>query len=118
MNALVKSMTIAGAALALAACGDSGVGMDGGEEGSGGMTGQLRAICVSQIENIGVASAAVEQVCDCASERAREELSVADLIGGDTAPLEDIMTQCADDYLGIGASSDATPGITNEAETL
>ena len=55
-------------------------------------------------------TAVSEQICDCASRRAQSELSVVDLAQGDTSALETIMTQCADEALGIGATT------TNEAD--
>ena len=99
--------------LALAACGEAGVGAgESGTEGSGGLTAQLRATCVERVDAMGAGdfAAVSEQICDCASRRAQSELSVVDLAQGDTSALETIMTQCADEALGIGATT------TNEAE--
>ena len=98
---------------ALAACGQAGVGAgESGTEGSGGLTAQLKARCVEQVEGMdaGDYTAVSEQICDCASRRAQSELSVVDLAQGDTSALETIMTQCADEALGIGATT------TNEAD--
>ena len=98
---------------ALAACGEAGVGAgDSGTEGSGGLTAQLRATCVERVDAMGAGdfAAVSEQICDCASRRAQSELSVVDLAQGDISALETIMTQCADEALGIGATT------TNEAE--
>ena len=98
---------------ALAACGQAGVGAgESGTEGSGGLTAQLKARCVEQVEGMGAGdfAAVSEDICDCASRRAQSELSVVDLARGDTSALETIMTQCADEALGIGATT------TNEAD--
>ena len=98
---------------ALAACGQAGVGAgESGTEGSGGLTAQLKARCVEQVEGMGAGdfAAVSEDICDCASRRAQSELSVVDLAQGDTSALETIMTQCADEALGIGATT------TNEAD--
>ncbi len=102
------------AMLALAACGqnDAGAGdggttggeNGGGEGGGGAMTAQLRATCVSQLENNATLSAAAAQICDCATRRARENLSVTDLMAGEASGLQDIVAQCADEALGLGTT--------------
>ncbi len=102
---------LASFALALASCGESDVGMGEGSEGSGGLTAQLRAICVERVENNNALSTVAGEICDCASRRARDELSVADIATGDTAVLQDIIAQCADESLGIGTGANS-----NEAE--
>lgn len=99
---------------ALAACGQSDVGAGGaGAEGSGGLTAQLKATCVRQVENTGDMSGIGEEICDCASRRVQDQMSFAELAAGENnAVLQDIIAQCADEALGIGASAN-----TNEAET-
>ncbi|MDG6078447.1 hypothetical protein E3U23_04480 [Erythrobacter litoralis] len=94
------------ATLALAGCGQSDVSIgEGAEEGSGSLAAQLRATCVSQVENNATLSAAASQICDCATERAREDLSVADLMAGEANGLQDSVAQCADQALGLGGAT-------------
>ena len=112
-NRILSRLGLLALPLALAACGEAGVGAgESGTEGSGGLTAQLKARCVEQVESMGAGdyAAVSEQICDCASRRAQSELSVVDLAQGDTSALETIMTQCADEALGIGATT------TNEAD--
>lgn len=97
------------AAIGLTACGPGGE-VGGAEEGSGGMTAQLRVACTSQIENIGVPAGAVDQVCECASRRAQDQLSVTDIIAGETSALQEIVTQCVDESLGFGGAQANTNG--------
>ena len=94
------------ATLALGGCGQSDVNLgEGGEEGSGALAAQMQATCVSQVENNPTLSAAASQICDCATERAREDLSVADLMAGEANGLQDIVAQCADEALGLGGAT-------------
>ena len=112
-NRILSRLSLLALPLALAACGQAGVGAgESGTEGSGGLTAQLRATCVERVDAMGAGdfAAVSEQICDCASRRAQSELSVVDLAQGDTSALETIMTQCADEALGIGATT------TNEAD--
>ena len=100
-------------ALALAACGQSDVGAGGaGAEGSGGMTAQLKASCVRYMDEGGPLAEVGDQICDCASRRAREELSVTALMSGDDSALQTIITQCADEALGLRGDAK-----TNKAES-
>ena len=97
------------AAFAIAACSPSTDGEDavagetlvtGAAEGSGAMVAQLRNACLSQVEQFNLSATVSDQVCTCASERARESLDVADLVSGDATAMRDIITLCANDYLG------------------
>lgn len=113
-NSMLSGLSLLAFPLALAACGQAGVGAgESGTEGSGGLTAQLKATCVERVDGMatGELSAVSEQVCDCASRRAQSELSVVDLAQGDTSALETIMTQCADEALGIGGTTNSEAEI-------
>ncbi|GMM92973.1 hypothetical protein [Qipengyuania sp. MTN3-11] len=98
------------AAIAVGACGH---GSDTGEaSGGGALAGQLRVACTTQIENFGVPAGAVDQVCECATRRAQDQLSVTDLIAGEATGLEDIVAQCIDESLGFRGGAN-----TNEMES-
>ena len=109
----IRILPAASLALALAACGQSDVGAGGsGAEGSGGLTAQIKASCIRQVEDTAGTTGIGEEICECASRRAQDQLSIADLAAGDTTVLQDIVEQCADEALGIDAGKN-----TNEAET-
>ena len=69
------------------------------------MVAQLQANCVAQVENNAAMATAANRICDCATERARENLSVSDLMAGEAAGLQDIIAQCADETLGLGGAT-------------
>ncbi len=93
-------------ALALAACGQ------GAEEGSGGLTAQLRSQCIAQVEGAAIGSEVADTICDCAARRAQESLDLGDLVTGDTTQVETIVAQCAEEYL----SGDDAVSRADEAE--
>ena len=89
--------------LTLGGCGQSDVAIgESGEEGSGAMVAQLHASCVAQVERNAAMATAATRICDCATERARDELSVADLMAGEASGLQDVVAQCADEAIGGG----------------
>ena len=109
----MASIRNAGALLAfsfaLAACGQSDVAMgEGAEEGAGSMVAQMRATCVTEVESRPEMASAATRICDCASERAREDLSVSDLMAGKADALEAIVRQCASEAMGFGTTDTPT----------
>ena len=97
------------APLALGGCGQSDLAIgESGEEGAGAMVAQLHASCVAQVERNAAMATAADRICDCATERARKDLSVADLMAGEASGLQDVVAQCADEALG-GWQSTASP---------
>ena len=94
------------AAFAVAGCGQ------GAEEGSGGLTAQLRSQCIAQVEGTPIDPEAAGEVCDCAARKAQEDLDVGDLISGDTTQIRTIVAQCAEEFMS-GGETDAS---ADEAE--
>jgi len=93
---------LAAATLALTGCGQSDVSVgEGGEEGAGSMVAQLQANCVAQVENNAAMATAANQICTCATERAREDLSVADLMAGEMTKLDTMIRRCATETLNF-----------------
>ena len=99
--------------LLVAGCGQSGGSAGDSADGPGSMMAQLRATCVSRVENNAVMAGAASQICDCATRRARENPSVSDLMAGEASGLQDIVAQCADEALGLGT----TETISSRTET-
>lgn len=99
-------------ALALAGCGEISEEMSSGFEE--GMVEEFAQACKTESEGLGVPAEISSEACDCAAERSVEELSVTEMLSGDTPKIDAIMEACFNEITGEGAPDVDAPAPSDQ----